>query len=299
MFAVVWLALPNVREVYINITNSQWHLGVLAFLVLLSRAPASRAGRAFDAVALAFSGVSGPFCMVLTPMSVWLAAVQRTRSTIVRAAILCAAAAVQAAVVFATVFERGAALLGAGPRMLARIVAQQVMVGALLGQYSMQWVVASRLWQSNVLPLGLATIGAVLTGVALWHGRQPLRLAVLAAGLLFAAALARPLITETGAQWPLMQIPGAGQRYYYYPMLAFLAVLFTLAGSRSRWQQLPGLGLLLLMTAGVWADWKLIPRQPTGFAEQAYAFEQAAPGTIWTYPFNPAFDRQPMRLVKR
>ena len=234
LFALVWLVLPNTREVYVNLTNAQWHIAALGFLVLLSRAPATPAGRGFDRAALALCGLSGPFCLVLAPMAAWLAAACRTRAALWRAALLCAAAAVQAAVVVATVGERGATELGAGPRMLARIVAQQVMAGALVGEHAMPDLVDLPAWQTNVLPLGIAGLGVVLTGLALWHGRQPLRLLVLVAALLFAAALARPVVALTGAQWPLLQVPGVGQRYYYAPMLALMAVLFTLAGSRQR-----------------------------------------------------------------
>jgi len=299
LFALVWLVLPNTREIYVNLTNAQWHIAALGFLVLLSRAPATAAGRGFDTAALAVCGLSGPFCIVLAPVAAWLAVVQRTRTTLWRAGLLCAAAAVQAGVVVATVGERGATDLGGGPRMLARIVAQQVMAGALVGEHAMPDMVDLPLWQTNVLPLGIAAVGLVLAGLAVWHGRQPLRLLVLVAALLFAAALARPVVALTGAQWPLLQVPGVGQRYYYAPMLALMAALFTLAGGRSLGRRAAGCIPLLLLAVGIPGDFALAPRVPTGFAAQAKAFGKAAPGTVWLYPFNPFFERFPMRLVKR
>lgn len=299
LFALVWLVLPNTREVYVNLTNAQWHIAALGFLVLLSRAPATAAARGFDMAALAVCGLSGPFCLVLAPVAAWLAVACRTRAALWRAGLLCVAAAVQAGVVVATVGERGATELGGGPRMLARIVAQQVMAGALVGEHAMPDLVDLPLWQTNVLPLGMAAVGLVLAGLALWHGRQPLRLLVLVAALLFAAALARPVVSLTGAQWPLLQVPGVGQRYYYAPMLALMAALFTLAGSRSLGRRALGCIPLLLLAMGIPGDFGLAPRVPTGFAAQAKAFGKAAPGTLWTYSFNPFFERFPMRVVKR
>ena len=124
-------------------------------------------------------------------------------------------------------------------------------------------------------------------------------IAVLSGTLLFGAALLRPQISMTGAQWPLMQLPGLGQRYYYLPMLAWLAVLFAAAGSRAWGLRLVGAPLLLLAAFGVYSDWRMPSRAPTGFAEAMRRFEASPPGTTMSFEFHPLFEQMPMRLTKR
>lgn len=299
LFALLWLALPNTSEVYVNLTNGQWHLATLAFLVLLSRPSRRRAVRGLDGAVLLLSGVSGPFCVVLAPVAAWLACTRRDRTSLWRAAAVFAAAAVQGACVLATIGDRSPAVLGAGPRMLARIVSQQVVLGAILGQGNMPVLTAMDAWATDLLPLLAAAAAMLLAGAAVLRGSQALRLAALSATLLLAAALSHPQITADGPQWPPMQLPGIGQRYYYIPMLAWLAVLFSLAGSAVRWRRMAGTMLLGCMAVGLWSDWRIPPRAPTGFAAQARAFEAAPPGTRMGFRFHPLFDKFPMYLTRR
>src|SRR3954447_3150542 len=65
LMAAAYIALPNTSELNVSITEAQWHLGLLACLVALSRPPQSRVGVAFDVTALALCGLTGPFCIVL------------------------------------------------------------------------------------------------------------------------------------------------------------------------------------------------------------------------------------------
>lgn len=299
LFALLWIALPNSREGFANLTNSQWHLAALAFLILHSTAPRGWAGRVGDALALGVSGLSGPFCIVLAPIAVVLAWIRRDRATLVRAGIVLASAATQAAFVLATIGDRAPAKLGAGPRMLARILSQQIVLGPLIGQGRMEALQGWWLWQNNVAPLAVSLAAAVLAVLALRRGPLILRMACLFAGLLLAAALARPQISAQDAQWPLMLLPGVGQRYYYVPMLAWLGVLISLAGARGLALRSLAVAILALAVVGIRTDWSHPPRQPTGFAARARAFEAAPSGTTMSFPINPALDGPFMVLQKR
>lgn len=303
LFAVIWVALPNTREVAVNLTNAQWHLATLAFLILVSAAPRGWLGRVSDTVALVVSGLSGPFCVLLAPVALTLAVLRRDRTSLYRALLVLAASALQALFVLRTIGDRGSVTLGAGPRRFARIVSQQVLLGPLIGQDNMTWLQSWWLWENNVAPVTVLLVAFGLIAVALWRGPPVLRLACLFAGLLLAAALYQPLISLTESQWPLMTLPGVGQRYYYIPMLAWLGVLFTLAGGWAgrRGIVLQGLACVLLaaVSFGIWTDWNLPQRRPTGFVAQARAFEAASSGTRMSFPINPLMDAVPMVLQKR
>jgi len=52
--SLLYLAIPNAFEIHANTTNIQWHLALLALLVLLSQAEAAKAWRYFDYAVLFF-----------------------------------------------------------------------------------------------------------------------------------------------------------------------------------------------------------------------------------------------------
>jgi hypothetical protein len=319
-FAIVALVLPNELDLYVNLTNSQWNLALLAFLVLVSAPPETRAGQIFDSLVLLLGGLSGPFCLMLAPVATWQVIEQRSRTSFARAAILGATALVQLGCMLGSPHARSAAPLGAGPRSLARIVALDVLLGAQLGFFTVREIPALPHWQDNLLPLAVAAAGAVLGASALLRGSPLLRKFALFAGLVFVAALISPQVATTDThwimkttdgvihvivnqfahvpQWAVMTMPPMGNRYYTFPMLAWVGVLFTLAADRSI--LLRGAGLALLAVMLVWGiphDWHEMRFPPTDFVARARAFAVAPRYTVMQFPINPP-GLNPMFLLK-
>lgn len=297
LFALVYLALPNTREVYDNLTNAQWHLAVLSFMVLTSAAPASAWGQAFDAAVLLVSGLSGPFCVVLAPVAVLRAWPERAPAARWRAAIVLAAVCVQGAEIVAGLHGRTPAPVGAQPGLLARIFTQQVLFGGLFGEDNMTWLHEQAWWAAGPAPVLVCAGLLGAAAAALLRGPMLLRHALVSAGLLFAAAMAHPQISPAGKQWPQMTDPGAGGRYYYIPMLAWIGMLFAAAGSRRLWLRGPALALLLAGAVLGSADFRFPERPATDFDAHARRFPDAPPGTLVELPMLPT-GMPPMRLVK-
>jgi hypothetical protein len=287
-FALMYVGLPNSYEVFVNLTNSQWHLATLAFLVLVSRPPATRAGQAFDTFALLLCGLSGPFCLLLLPVAGWQWTETRSRCTLWRGALLLATGLIQSGVLLASLHVRAAAPLGAAPLRLARIVALNVVIAPLLGQQRLPAILASRLWQASSLPALCITVSAVSLCVVAWRiGPSLLRKVCLFAALSFAAALAFPQVSTIAPQWTIMTQSGWGDRYYIFPMLAWTGVLFTLAGSLRPAAKYLGRLLLAVMQFGIVGDWFYPVMAPTDFAVRARAFAAAPPGTLAQFPIHP------------
>ena len=152
-------------------------------------------------------------------------------------------------------------------------------------------------------PLFLAEAVATAVGVAilfyaLWRGPAELRLFVVFSLLVFALCLTWPVVARRDRlQWDLLLPPGDGNRYFFLPMLAFLASLFWMATDRklSRKVRLAG-ALLLLLPIGIFQDWSYPPFKDLRFQEYATRFEQAPPGTTAVIPINP---RWTMQLTKQ
>ena len=302
VFALVILLLPNSFEVYANLTNSQWHLGLLAFLVTVSRSPRGRLEAAFDVAVLLISSVSGPFCLFLLPVALWRAAIVRDRTAMLRAAILAAGVLVQLWCLFGHGASRDAPLLGAGPRRLALILSLQVILPLLLGRHSTPLYESLAWWQDGVLPCLVAAIAVLLTLRCLLAGPIIVRWACLFAGLMLVAALLRPATGSSAPAWVLFSMPDVGDRYYMLPMLAWGVVLFALAADRNRAMRWTGrilVGLMLVMLPG---DWHLPTSFPVGgrtdFVARAHAFALAPPGTTMSFPVHPQ-GVTPMQLTKR
>ena len=289
IFALVWILLPNSAETFVNLTNSQWHFAAFAFLILFSTPRLIS-----DLSILLLSGLSGPFCIMLFPVATWLAWNKPRRASILRAACLGLTCLIQVPIVLMTHNERSPAFLGGSFDLLMRIVAQDILVSLLLGQTHMRWMQGVPGWVTTIIVL----LAVFLTLVMLQRGPPILKGAVVAAGALFVAALVRPQISVDQAQWPLMLNPGTGQRYYLIPMLAWLGVLFTSAGSRVPWQRVSGYALLMLSLIGITADFHQPARPGPEWVSQAKRFERAAPGSRQDFHFPPVPDAV-MRLVKR
>jgi len=298
--ALLYVVLPNELEFYVNLTNAQWNLALLAFLVLVGAPARSRAGRIADMVVLLLSGLSGPFMLLLLPVSIWQLVERRHPDDRLRLAIVCATALVQLCVIlFVPHGGRSPAPLGAGPRMFARVVSLQVIFGAELGFRTLGRITVLRVWQDNLLPVAVTLSAALLTGMALWRGAPLLRKFVLFCSLLLASALLSPQVSLTEPQWLMMTIPPLGNRYFGFPVMAWIAVVATLAADPAR--LLRSVGLLLLAVILVWAvphDWAVLRMQPTDFLARARAFEAAPPGTRMTFPIVPN-GLSPMILVKK
>ncbi|HYZ41560.1 MAG TPA: hypothetical protein VE687_13185 [Stellaceae bacterium] len=298
LLAFIYVALPNSFETHLNLTNAQWHLAILAFFVLVSRPAETRMGRTGDLVALALSGLSGPFCMFLMPIAIWQLRDERNAAQVERAAVVAITCMIQGSFLIATVGQtRSAAPLGASAITLARIAVVQIWLGGLLGARMMSRLAHLTPFNSDAAVIAMALGGLVLCAVGLWRGPPVLRKAALYGGLVLAAALWRPQVSLTEPQWPLMANLGVGQRYYLIPILVWIAVVLALAADRSRGLRYIGSVFALLLVAGVAADWSY-PRLPaTDFSAKAREFAFAAPGTRMAFPSQPP-GFTPMILTK-
>jgi len=118
-----------------------------------------------------------------------------------------------------------------------------------------------------------------------------LRLFLLYAAVALTLALIHPVATYGGTaeQWQQMQTPGVGNRYYFFPMLAFLGSLVwsVTTPAATTGVRYIAFAVLLLLPVGIWRDWKYKPFEDLQFKERAAEFDRAAPGTTVVIPINP------------
>jgi len=290
--AVAYIALPNSREVHVAITNAQWHLGLMACMVMLAAIPKTVSGRLLDGTLLLLSGLTGPFALLLIPVAIVFWWVRRQRWTLALTGILVLTSGMQiSALVRTAAASRPKVGLGATPELLIRLLAGQVYLGAVLGQrndpaHKPLWLLCA------AAVLGTAVIVYTLRGAEL-----ELKLFVIFCLLALIAGLMSPKVSMTTPQWPVLLQAGA-LRYWFLPMTAFVwALIWCALVGGSTWVRAVSVAGLTAMLFGIAADWRYPAYPNLQFPAKAAAFEAAAPGTVVTIPIFPS--GWVVRLVKK
>jgi hypothetical protein len=290
--ATASVILPDTFELNGNLANVQWHLALLGFLLLVAEPPRALAGHIADLAGLVLVGLSGPFCLLLTPIALWILLRQRAGWLLPRVAVLVAAVTVQAAM-FATHHSQRVenldTLLHPSPGWFIRILDRPLLT-PLMGTGHYQHLVSSPVWHSLWLPLGVLAVGAWAVVYAFLRGPAALRLLlVLGAGIL-ALAVVSPAGPGSPHQLWASLATGGGPRYFYMPMLAWISTLVWLALRAEPSALRVGAIVLLLggLLVAVPVDWRYPALPETGFTAAAERFDRARPGTTATIPIEPA-----------
>jgi hypothetical protein len=286
LLALATIALPGSYEVNGNLANSQWHLALLGFVLLLA-APRTRLGHLLDLVALAVVGLSGPFCLLLLPVALVLAW-KRGRWLWPRIAVLAACVAAQALVYITHRGQRPASNLGASGDLLVRILDRPLLV-PILGTHSYLDLVHLAVWRELWLPLATVVVGAGLLAYALWRGPLELRLLFwLATGVMIFTLFGSLALPDRTA-WSVLADVTVQFRYFYIPGVVWLVTLIW-AVSQTRVVPLRALALGLLVAGlliGIPRDWQYGAQSDTGFRAAAQHFDRSPPGTVATLPIAP------------
>lgn len=247
LLALLYLAVPNCGQIIGSITESQWILGLVAFLIIMGD---ENRGLLW---LLALCCLTGPFCIFLLPFAVW-----GKRHSIL--AIAAAGAAIQGVSIALT--PRTHVPLGASIPGLLHILGAQVYAGALLGPCAIS--LRAAITTAVLVTLFLAFVG----------GKEIRGLQILAL-IIFMASLLSPTVVPTDGlgAWATMAA-WAGKRYWFIPCLAVLwSIAFAL---RSKRLQAPAILLAVVMIAGILRDFSQPPRQDFRFSASVARYDTAA-----------------------
>jgi hypothetical protein len=308
----VYLAIPNSQEIDANITNVQWHLALLACLVLLAQPPSNRRWRIFDAIVLVFTSFSSPIGILLIPAAAALWWKRRQPQSALSFGLLVPGAITELLVTLLG-HQRPPALNGPSLCRFIRILGGQIYLSAMAGWraqlvFLKQQDAIRLITAANDCPIdGLfyaslfaAAVGLTITIYALLYAPFEVKVFVLFCFSVLGLALARPLAGAPGnfPQWGYLCYPGRAGRYYFFPMLAFFASLAWAATNRASPAVIRYVVILplILLPYGIQQDWQYDAFQDLHFPSYAEKFEHASAGTTLTIPINP---RSTMKITKR
>ncbi|ASG20689.1 hypothetical protein [Nitrospirillum viridazoti] len=285
-----YLGVPNSYEIHLNLTNAQWHLMLLSFLMLVLPAPQGRGWRGLQYGVLLVSGLTGPFCVFLAPVALWQwlgAAPDQRRHAFIQAAIVASTALIQVLCLLTLgAGERQSLVLGASATRLARMLTDQVFLSGVLGTANVGVLKQGALWQEPAMAWVIALAGLSIIAFALVKGPSSFRKFCLAGLILLACALVSPAGSPVGDQWALLGMLGYGGRYFVIPILIFFIACLILACKAPAKFRIPACALLCVFMVGVWADWLYPTRSGTfeAYHQAVEAFDNAPPGTQISFP---------------
>jgi hypothetical protein len=281
--ACVYLALPNCWEINANITNSQWLLALCAVLLLVASRPLSIGGRLFDFSIMFLCGLTGPLCIFLLPVVLFLAWRHRSRWQWATAGVLAAACFVQACELLNGGFtSRPHYVLGAGPELFARLLAGHVYLGTLIGGN----LLAAQAGLGYTLFLtSVAVGGTVLIAVCFLRSPMEMKLFLIICALILLASLISPTLGSPPgvSAWEFMAM-GAGSRYWFFPSLAFAWSILWCFQSRIDVLKAVAIILLCIMSFGVALRWRHPAFRDMHFSDDARRVQSAPAGTVVTIP---------------
>ena len=291
LMAAIYIAIPNASEIHVVATNAQWHMVVVEMLLAFADAPTRWIGRAADLLLFAIGAISGPFSILLLPLTLIYWWQRRQRWTLLLAAVMAAGAALEIATILHAV--RYHVALGATPSLFARIYGGEVILNGILAFKRL-----SLHLPTAVLAL-VAVFGLLITALGLRYGTLPMQLLIGFNAMFFITALRSPLlpIIPGSSAWSLLATDWEC-RYWFYPLLAFLwSAVYCIAQRRVRLVRIAGFCVLIPLIAGVVKDWKYPPFGNYHWTDQVRLVEQARPGEHILIPLYPP--GWSMELVKR
>jgi hypothetical protein len=282
VMAAIYIAVPNAQEIHVVLTNSQWHLALLAVLIAFGAPPKTWKGKVLDVALFLIFSISGPFPLLLVPLMLVFWWVRRADWTLVQLAFLLPGTLLQAYFLHTTV--RIAPMpLGASPVLLLRIVSGDIFLSAMVGSN----------YHTGLLPVPVLMLVLVMAlaiiAFGCWRGGVSLTLFTIFSVLTLAGGLKSPLIAGPHPLWVLL-LSDVGARYWFYPMMVFLwsgVVAAFAADPGAKWFRWTGRALLSLLLVGVVRQWIYPPYTRHEFRPYAEQFEHLQPGQSEVIPIYP------------
>lgn len=287
--AVYILLMPNLAEGYVNITNIHWYLSLYLLIVLISTPPSTSLWKFHDFTLLIISGLSGPFIIFLAPCLIIkrihenkkiLEAIKKINIFDILMALCCMIQVV--AILLSSDSTRSSATLGASLGILIKIISYRIIGGTFFESSKISFLPEHNLscliiFFAFLIPL---CYHAIKGG---WRFRASLVFPLLLIGF----ALAKPMISLTEPQWPILFTPGAGERYFFVTNFAFFTFCLYLISKLKHYNNI-ALVIFCVSSIVIISHSFKIPSNPNvGYNEDLVKFENAEPGERVILRINP------------
>jgi hypothetical protein len=299
---LAYLLLLGTAETHANLTNAQWRLALLMFLIIIAPESKKIGWKIFDNFFLLLAGLSGPFVFFALPTAIVYYFYRKLfRVFYDRLAILGLTFLIQFySYLFITV--SGAAVrtnheLGASVTNFFKILSGNIFIRSILCRDYTKKITHLNLWDSGYLPILIGILGAAVLGYVLWKARIELKLLILFTFLAFFAALVSPQTSLTMPQWEYLA-GGSGGRYYFLPKLAWIISLgWLLFNSKLKFLKIiASVSFFCFIFLGLFRDWAFDEFHNYHYEKQAAEFKNINAGEMYEFKIVPGWK---MSLIKK
>lgn len=304
LITFLYLCIPYTDEIHGTITNSQWYLALLSFLLIFIEEAKNNLQKALERALLLIACLSGPFSIILLPILAydwWKNKTDEERRGLkARLMIVAAAAIIQAAFLIDQHFHqssRGSGIIGFDMTYLFRIFGAQVFGSGLFGYRHLQFF-----FQNTWLAPAIALVGLELLAYVFIKAPRILKFMIIYSFLVLIAALATPSRLGPGATWwGILSSTGGISRYYFLMHVAvFYSLVWLVIKEKMLWlRTLAALILISSIAIGIPADF-VHPKLPDmQFSKYISKFENLNKGQKETIPINPGGPFWKLTLERR
>lgn len=231
LITALYLLMPNIAEIYGNLSNATWFLTIAAILVLIrTDKKSAKKWLPFDIALLVASCLTGPTSIVLAIVATYLALNKATKS---RPAVIKAVVVAACAIVQITVFMVSAP---AGPSIVHQakpVVKNYSRAVELTGVRFIALPIVGKDLVNSSFPtspqayaLGVITI--ILSLTALLKVRTEIKALIIFCALVYALSLLRAQTEPIIQFWRMLQLNLFGERYFFVPFFGWLVALVCL-----------------------------------------------------------------------
>lgn len=281
---IFYLLQPNMWEIHANLTNINWHLALLAFLVLAAPDVRSRAWKWFDRLALFIACLTGPFALFLLPISIIIYLQKKTKSSIEKLIIVSVCASIQLVTLFG-MKNAGSLDLSAiftHTKLLLQAIGTQISGANVIGGEA---IGSSPLSQNVSILFGVLALLIMFLGIIL--GNNNLRLFIMFSLIILTASLLRTQTDDLVQLWTNFA-SGDGDRYFFIPSLAwFSALLYIMRYPNIILRSFSLLIISCIALFAIPADFTYSERKDTGYYQYVEELNSSSSGTVLCHEPNP------------
>jgi hypothetical protein len=292
----VYVLMPS-TELNVDITTAQFHLLVLAVLVIVAPEPRRWYWNAFDVVVVVLCGLSGPFAYVLAPIAALWFIVRQRRFTLVLLALLVATIPIQ--LYAGLTSPRPHSTLGASLHNLILIISDRIILAGSFAEEGGTHVVLANTSHGALLAAVICLLALPIVVLAALRAPWELRIFGLTALGIAASGLASPLVAGHDA-WAMLIVSRAGERYFLMAQVAWVVTVLWAACRLPRaWMtQTAWVVCAVAFASGLITAWGYPPFPNYHWAQEARSITTASPGTRLELPIPPGGGWSILVIVK-
>lgn len=226
IMTIYYLVMPNVDEVWGNITNVHWYLAIWLLMVILAEKSDDIFHKIHDFFVLFLSGFSGPFIVFFLPCLLLKKFYEDNIKFRFKFSAFQIAAAiifsVQCASIAVTATEgRSHMELGASLTLLSQIISVKIIAGSFFPVH----IIYDFFLRHEIVSIVLATFFSISLLYFFFSSSWRFKVAMIFPLLMITAGLISPVVSDTEAQWPILLQPFLCERYFVITNVMFFAYL--------------------------------------------------------------------------